>query len=92
MASEPSAWQHAIARCYIANPGGGYDPAPLTELDMPVSSMPAVGDLIFDALSGRHSADKVYRVVDRQFEPVAYRVALIVEEVEAPAVTPFVRT
>ncbi|WP_423212647.1 hypothetical protein [Paracoccus yeei] len=90
MAEDLKTWQHAVARCYINNPGGAYDPAPLPELDTPVACMPAVGDLIFDAASGRHPAERVYRVVERQFEPVAYRVALIVEEVEAPAVTPFV--
>ena len=94
--SKPETWEqvadtwrkHAVARCDIANPGGAYDPAPLEELDMPVSAMPAVGDLIFDGPARRESAH-VYRVVQRQYQPDGYRVALIVEEVETPAVTPF---
>lgn len=90
MAYELNPWQDAIARCYINNPGGAYDPAPLPDLDTPVACMPAVRDLIFDAASRRHPAEKVYRVVERQFEPVGYHVALIVEEVEAPTVSPFV--
>ena len=94
--SKPETWEqvvdtwrkHAVARCYIANPGGAYDPAPLEHLDMPVSAMPAVGDLIFDG-PARRASDHVYRVVARHFQPDGYRVALIVEEVEHPAVSPF---
>lgn len=94
--SKPDTWEqmantwrkHAVARCYIANPGGAYDPAPLEHLDMPVASMPAVGDLIFDGVS-RREPERAYRVVQRQFHPDGYRVALIVEEVEYPAVSPF---
>lgn len=87
--SEHDTWQkHAVARCYIDNPGGAYDPAPLESLDIPVSCMPAVGDFIFDGPARRESAH-VYRVVQRHYQPDGYRVALIVEEVEHPAVSPF---
>lgn len=86
---EQDIWAGAVARCYISNPGGGYDPAPLPELDTLVSCMPAVGDFIMDA-PPRSRVERVFRVIERHFKPTRYQVALIVEEVDPPAVTPFI--
>jgi len=89
MKPERNHWDNAVARCFLSNPGMAYDPAPLPDLDMPVSCMPNVGDLIFDAERGR-AADKIYRVISRHFVPNRYLVALIVEEAGTPDVSPFV--
>ncbi|MDO5370569.1 hypothetical protein [Paracoccus sp. (in: a-proteobacteria)] len=78
-----------VARCFIANPGGAYDPAPLPDLDVPAGFMPAVGDYLFDA-PPRGLVERVYRVTERHYQPTSRQIALIVEEVEKPAVTPFV--
>lgn len=77
-----------IARCFIANPGGAYDPAPLEQLDMPAYCMPAVGDFVFDTPPGRQ-VNKVYRVVERHFDPNRDMIVLIVEIAPQPAVSYF---
>lgn len=77
-----------IARCFIANPGGTYDPVELPDLDMPAYCMPAVGDFVFDVPKGS-LVQNVYRVVERHFEPNRGMIALIVEVVPKPAVSYF---
>lgn len=64
------------ARCFISNPGGAYDPAPLHEFDNERGDefIPAVGDII----RADQSAES-YRVVSRFCDYSLRRCAIFVE-------------
>jgi hypothetical protein len=62
-----------MARVFLPNPGGAYDPAPLNAFDAYDGGFsPAVGDVIRSGLD-------CYRVVSRYFDADANRLAIFVE-------------
>lgn len=64
-----------MARIFIQNPGGAYDPAPLNEFDAyPGSFVPAVGDVI-----RYNGSSETLRVVARFYDVELNRAALYVE-------------
>ncbi|AZB56040.1 hypothetical protein EBL89_12150 [Cereibacter sphaeroides] len=72
-----------FVRCFVSNPGGAYDPAPLHDLDHKCFSPPMVGDMIRVAW---HPNPKVYRVTQRVFgvgtADDLSTLALLVQEVD----------
>ena len=65
-----------MARVFVPNPGGAYDPAPLNEFDCYEGDLaPAVGDVIRYGATGN-----TYRVVSRFFDAEANRAAIYVEQ------------
>ena len=64
-----------MARVFLPNPGGAYDPAPLNEFDIYEGALtPAVGDVIRYGATG-----DTYLVVSRFFDADAKRAAIYVE-------------
>ncbi|PTV95866.1 hypothetical protein C8J27_103195 [Rhodobacter aestuarii] len=55
--------QPFFVRCFIDNPGGAYDPAPLHQFDHYSYCPPAVGDRLQEGRTG----DRVYVVTQRHF-------------------------
>ena len=72
-----------MARVFLPNPGGAYDPAPLHEFDDIESDfVPAIGDVIRyggSVKTYRDGAGDSYRVVARYFDAATNRCAIYVE-------------
>jgi hypothetical protein len=64
-----------MARVFLPNPGGAYDPAPLHEFDVSDGEfVPGVGDIIRD-----HHSGGFFRVTSRYFDLEINRAAIFVE-------------
>jgi len=71
-------------KCFIANPGGAYDPAPLEDLTHNAVVAPMVGDFLFAA--HEPNPKQAYVVKARHFDigidETVNRCSLLVETVE----------